>query len=98
MNRQRQPGQQIVLPEPGDLPALVVRGATDFARNHKFISGGYVLGVCIVLFFGSGAKLTMDQRRDYNHIMSTIDLQAEFDASSDFWQVSFPFFTFQLVV
>ena len=85
MNRQQQPGRQIVLPEPGDLPALVVRGATTFARNHKFISGGYVLGICIILFFGSGAKLTMDQRRQYNHIMGTIDLQAEFDASTDFW-------------
>jgi hypothetical protein len=89
MNRQRQPGgRQIVLPEPGDLGALVVRGATNFAKNHKIISGGYLLGICIILFFGSGAKLTMDQRREYNHIMSTIDLQVEFDASTDFWQAN----------
>ena len=35
-----------------------------------------------MLLVGSGTKLTLDQQRQYNHIMSTIDLQAEFEASN----------------
>jgi hypothetical protein len=81
MNRQRQ--QQIVLPEPADLGQLVVRGATNFARRHKVISGSYLIGILVLLFVGSGTKLTLDQQRQYNTIMNSIDLQAEFDASQD---------------
>ena len=40
----------------------------------------------VLLMFSSGAKLTYDQRREYNRIMSTIDLQAEYDASYDYWE------------
>lgn len=78
-------GRQIVLPEPGDLGQMVVRGATNFARNHKVISGSYIVGILVILLLGSGTKLTMDQRREYNTIMNTIDLQAEFDASQEFY-------------
>ena len=78
-------GRQLVLPEPADLGQLVVRGATNFARRHKVITGGYLLGIVVLLFFTSGAKLTYDQRQEYSRIMKTIDLQAEYDASSDFW-------------
>jgi hypothetical protein len=38
-----------------------------------------------ILLLGSGTKLNYDQRREYNTIMNTIDLQAEYDASQDFW-------------
>ena len=79
-------GRQIVLPEPGDLGQMIVRGATTFARRHKVISGSYLLGIVVLLMFSSGAKLTYDQRREYNHIMSTIDLQAEYDASTEYWR------------
>jgi hypothetical protein len=79
-------GRQLVLPDPADLGQLMVRGATNFARRHKVISGSYLLGLVILIFFTSGAKLTYDQRQKYNHIMSTIDLHAEYDASTDFWQ------------
>lgn len=84
--QQRQPGMQIVLPEPGDLGQMIVRGAGNFARRNKVISGSYVLGLLVILLIGGGTKLTYDQRKEYNSIMNTIDLQAEFDASQDFYQ------------
>mmetsp|Transcript_10224 Transcript_10224/g.29133 ORF Transcript_10224/g.29133 Transcript_10224/m.29133 type:complete len:293 (-) Transcript_10224:4066-4944(-) len=79
---------QIVLPEPADLGQLVVRGATAFARRNKAITGSYLLGILVILLVGSGTKLTLDQRRQYNHIMSTIDLQVEYDASQEFWNAN----------
>jgi hypothetical protein len=84
--RQRAPGAQIVLPEPGDLGQLIVRGASTFARRHKVITGSYLLGLLVIILIGGGTKLTYDQRREYNSIMNTIDLQAEFDASQNFYQ------------
>ena len=79
--------QQIVrLPDAHQLPALVVRGATGFARRHKYIAGSYLLGLVVLLFFGSGTQLTMEQRLKYNRIMSEIDIQAEYDASNDYWK------------
>ncbi|KAL3912833.1 MAG: hypothetical protein SGARI_000955 [Bacillariaceae sp.] len=82
------PGRQLVLPEPGDVGQMIVRGATSFAKNHKIISGSYILGILVILLIGSGTKLNYDQRRQYNQIMSTIDLQAEFDASTDYWRAN----------
>ena len=82
------PGRQLVLPEPGDVGQMVVRGATSFAKNHKIISGSYILGILVILLIGSGTKLNIDQRRQYNQIVSTIDLQAEYDASTDYWRAN----------
>lgn len=45
----------------------------------------YILGILTILLIGSGTKLNLDQRREYSNIMQTIDLQAEFDASQDFY-------------
>lgn len=81
-------GQQIVLPEPAQMGQLVVSGVSTFARRHKVVSGGYVLGILVILLVGSGTKLNYDQRREYNSIMNTIDLQAEYDASNDFWRAN----------
>jgi len=81
----RQRGAQIALPEPADAGRLVVRGISSFARNHKVISGSYLLGILTLLLVGSGTKLSYQQSRDYNDIMNTIDLQAEYDASQDYW-------------
>jgi len=81
-----QHGRQIVLPEPGDLGQMVLRGASAFARRHKVVTGGYILGVFVILLVGSGTKLNYHQQREYNKIMSTIDVQAEYDASNDFWK------------
>lgn len=79
------PGAQIVLPEPGDLGQLIVRGATQFAKRNKVITGSYVLGLLVIILIGGGTKLTYEQQRQYNDIMNTIDLQAEFDASQNFF-------------
>jgi ABC-type multidrug transport system fused ATPase/permease subunit len=89
MNRAPPPGmraggRQIVLPDAADVGGLVVRGVTNFARNHKVISGSYIVGILVILLIGSGTKLNYDQRKQYNTIMNTIDLQVEYDASQDF--------------
>mmetsp|Transcript_6072 Transcript_6072/g.7456 ORF Transcript_6072/g.7456 Transcript_6072/m.7456 type:complete len:300 (+) Transcript_6072:69-968(+) len=79
---QQQQGQVIQVPSVNDVGSLVVRGAVTFAKRHKVISGSYIVGLLVLLLVGSGTKLTLDQQRQYNHIMSTIDLQAEFEASN----------------
>lgn len=78
--------RQIALPEPGAVGEMIVRGASAFARRHKVVTGGYLLGIIVILLVGSGTKLNYDQRREYNKIMNTIDVQAEYDASNDFWR------------
>lgn len=80
------PGRQIALPEPSDLGQMVLSGAKAFARRHKVVTGGYLLGILVILLIGSGTKLNYDQRREYNKIMNTIDTEAEFVASEDFWR------------
>mmetsp|Transcript_10162 Transcript_10162/g.25457 ORF Transcript_10162/g.25457 Transcript_10162/m.25457 type:complete len:298 (+) Transcript_10162:94-987(+) len=80
------PGRQIALPEPGDVGQMVLSGAKTFAKNHKVVTGGYLLGILVILLIGSGTKLNYDQRREYNAIMNTIDVQAEYQASEDFWR------------
>jgi len=83
---QQQRGRQIALPEPGDVGQMIVRGASAFARRHKVVTGGYLLGLVVLLLVGSGTKLNYDQMREYNKIMNSIDVQAEYDASNDFWR------------
>lgn len=80
----RAQGRQIILPEPGDVGQLIVRGASAFARRHKVVTGGYLLGIAVILLIGGGTKLNYDQRREYNNIMNTVNVQAEYDASYDF--------------
>jgi hypothetical protein len=67
------------------LTTLALTTATSFARRHKFITASYLYGLfslTLLLLIGSGTKLTADQRRQYNSIMNTIDLQAEYTAAS----------------
>lgn len=85
MNQGGQQQQVARLPEPGDVGQLIVRSTRQFARRHKYITGGYLLGLLTIIFIGSGAKLTYQQQRDYNRIMDTIDIEAEFDASQKYW-------------
>jgi len=80
-----QNGRQIVLPEPGDIGQMILRGSSAFARRHKVVTGGYLFGILVIILIGSGAKLNYDQRK-YNKIMNTINFQAENDASYDFWR------------
>eukprot|EP00339_Tiarina_fusa_P006824 CAMPEP_0116998708 /NCGR_PEP_ID=MMETSP0472-20121206/1690_1 /TAXON_ID=693140 ORGANISM="Tiarina fusus, Strain LIS" /NCGR_SAMPLE_ID=MMETSP0472 /ASSEMBLY_ACC=CAM_ASM_000603 /LENGTH=276 /DNA_ID=CAMNT_0004697951 /DNA_START=15 /DNA_END=842 /DNA_ORIENTATION=- len=65
-------GRQIVLPDPADVGQLVVRGATNFVDDTK----------------SSRGVILLDQMRDYNAIMNTIDLQAEYDASQDYYMAN----------
>jgi ABC-type multidrug transport system fused ATPase/permease subunit len=87
MSRSNRYAQQqvAVLPEPSDIGRMIVRGVPRFAKKHKVISGSYIIGILTLLLIGSGTKLSLDQRREYNSIMQTIDLQAEFDATQAFW-------------
>jgi hypothetical protein len=78
--------QQVALPSVADMGAIVVRGVTTFAKRHKVISGSYLFGLIFLLLLGSGTKLSIDQRRHYNHIMNTIDINAEYDASNYYHQ------------
>jgi len=80
-DRRNQPQQQIVLPSAAAMGSIVVRGMANFAKKHKVISGSYLLGILAILLIGSGTKLTLQQRREYNSIMKTIDLRKEYDAS-----------------
>lgn len=80
------PGVQIALPEPGDVGQMVLSGAKTFAKKNKVITGGYLLGIIMLLLVGSGTKLNYDQRREYNNIMNTIDTNAEWAASEDLWR------------
>jgi len=77
--------QALVLPEPADVGKIIIRGASHFARRHKVVTGGYILGILVIFLIGGGTKLNYDQRREYSKIMNTIDVQAEYDASNDFW-------------
>jgi len=76
-------GRQIVLPEPGDVGQMILSGASTFARRHKVVTGGYILGILILLLGGSGTKLNYDQQHEYSKIMNTIDMQAEYAAQDD---------------
>jgi len=71
-----------------DMGALVVTGITSFAKKHKVISSGYVFGILFLLLVGSGTKLTYDQSKQYDSIMNSIDLNAEFEASNRYAQAS----------
>lgn len=73
----------------GDLSSLALRTAKSFATKHKFITASYLYGLTSMLFLivvlgGSGISLTLDQRRKYDDIMSTVDLRAEYDAASSY--------------
>lgn len=83
MNQNRQVAR---LPEPADVGQLVVRSAKAFAQKHRFITGSYFFGVLALLFIGSGTQLTFQQRQQYNSIMETIDIQAEYDATERYWR------------
>lgn len=81
-NNHRQ--QQLVLPTPADLGVLGFHYAKNFARRHKVITASYFFGIIVLLLGGSGFKLSMDQRRNYDRILSTIDAEAEYHATNNY--------------
>jgi ABC-type multidrug transport system fused ATPase/permease subunit len=91
MNRPQYPraaaaggGQVAVLPEPHQVGALIVTGVKGFCRRHPVVSASFVLGWVVLVLVGSGSALTVQQYSQYNQIMNTIDLQAEYDAAGDY--------------
>jgi len=86
-NPDQQPQQQVaVLPAVGEVSSLVVVGAKRFARANPVLTGSYLFGIAVLLFFSSGIPLTREQHVSYQRILDTIDLQAEYDASHRYWQ------------
>lgn len=68
-----------------DIASLALSTVTSFSRRHKVVSFSYLYGLTsllLLLLLGSGTKLTLDQQRQYNAIMNTVDLQAEYAAAS----------------
>ena len=86
MDRRRQQQQIVRLPDPQEVGSLVVQTATGFARRNKVVTGFYLLGWIFLIFVGSGTRLTMQQQAKYNRIMNTINVQAEYDATDDYWK------------
>jgi hypothetical protein len=76
--------QVATLPSVGTMGAMVVRGIGQFAKRNKVISGSYIFGILFILLIGSGTKLSVDQSRRYDAIMSTVDIHAEYQASSNY--------------
>ena len=74
--------QVATLPSISTMGGIVVHQVTHFAKRHKVISGSYIFGILFILLIGSGTKLSLDQTKRYNHIMNTVDLEAEYQASS----------------
>jgi len=84
MNRNNNQADAIVV---GDVSSAIVTVAKRFAKRHKVLTFSYVYGVfilCIICLVGSGTKLTFEQQRQYNQIMNTIDLQAEYTSASKY--------------
>ena len=77
------PNGEIVF-DGNNVTTVIVSGAKSFAKKHKVLSGSYLFGLLILLLVGSGTKLTLEQKRQYDHIMSTIDVNAEYDASTKY--------------
>jgi len=78
--------QELALPSISDMGTLVVRGVTTFAKKNKITTTSYLLGILFLVFVGSGTQLTLSQKRQYNAILNTIDLESEFQASSYYAQ------------
>jgi len=82
MNQAQQPRQTIIIPSEANFGQIIAQGVKTFAKRHKVITGSYLFGLLVLILAGSGTKLSLDQQRQYNRIMNTIDLSAEFDASN----------------
>ena len=71
--------------EASDIGTLALSTVKNFSKRHRVITTSYLWGLTTLLLIallGGGTKLTVDQSRQYNRIMNTIDLQAEYSASS----------------
>lgn len=77
------------LPEVSEVANLVVQGATDFARRYKYFTGYYLLGLCMIALVTSGTigqPLSRPKQQAYQEILSSIDVQAEYDLQDRYWR------------
>ncbi|GAX26560.1 hypothetical protein FisN_21Lh028 [Fistulifera solaris] len=88
MQRQQRPQQQIIaLPNPDQMGTLILRGSVAFIRRNPVVSGTYFLGILLLIIFGGGGRpLTPEQHYEYHRILQTVDLQAEYRATDDYWR------------
>jgi hypothetical protein len=77
----------VQLPEVDEVGAVIVRHARQFAVRHKYFTAYYLLGLLLLgtLTVWGGRSLTPDETRQYNAIMGSIDLQAEYNAVDKYW-------------
>jgi len=73
------------LPGAADVGTIAIRAASNFARRNKVITTSYLFGLLILIIGGTGSKLTWDQRRQYERIMNSIDLEAENNAYNQYY-------------
>jgi hypothetical protein len=52
-------------------------------KNHRVIYSSYIFGILFILLEGSGTQLSVGQFRQYNRIMTYLDLQAVYEASNN---------------
>ena len=82
MNR---PNPDGILVAGAPITTLALSAVKSFSRRHKVLTTSYLYGLTtllLLLLLGSGTKLTLDQQRQYNRIMNSIDLEAEYAAAS----------------
>lgn len=85
---QRNNRQLANLPEVNEVGSLIVGSAKQFAVRHKYITAWYLMGIVvlgILMISGGGRQLTAQETAQYNHILETIDLQAEYEAVDKYW-------------
>jgi hypothetical protein len=83
--------RELTLPNPGDLGTMILHGAAGFARRNKVVTGSYLLGILVLLLVGSGTRLTYEQRRRYEELMNSIDVDADYRASQKFAQADYDY-------
>jgi hypothetical protein len=80
------------LPDMNQVGTLLLNGVRQFAIRYKYVTAWYLLGIVVLCGFvisgGKGRAMTVQQQKEYNHIMNTIDLQAEYDAVDAYWDAS----------
>jgi hypothetical protein len=80
------------LPDVNQIGSIVLTGIRTFAKRYKYVTGWYVLGLIVLCLLaitgGKGRSLTVNEEKEYNYIMNTIDLQAEYDAVDAYWDAS----------
>jgi hypothetical protein len=79
-------GALATLPEPMEMGKLVVQTVIQGARRNPVLSSTYVIGILLLLIVGNGIPLTIQQSTQYNRIMDSINLQAEYKATEQYYQ------------